>query len=493
MDFAHRKSMNTFFIKFAPDMDKGIDLGDGLIRTWDEAIELMVENGVMSGNANYRLDIDKAADFFMERAHGLSMAEAEGKIGRKIIKGWSKVEDFGAVAMSTLASGGIPMAMSKGWGTALATRLENRSRAVNFIANMKRGKSVEEAAAHVAKFLFDYNDLTPRQKDYMRILMPFFTWNQKNFLLQLDMLSKNPIFFANFDRLFYGTLPMVAAHIEQEEIRQELGPDAPEITASYKAMQHRTLKRVQYYPEYKMYRVRVPGSVIGMPSGFDLEGFGLPQESFGEYMHKLQSMGTAKPGEGVIEGHFEGAMASTHWFARAMYAYGSNRDPFYKENLDEMKMREANSIANVLHTFNELGPSFDPMANYIRDMFDVVALPNPRKESETFYYFGDSAFSQMGLALKYIPNPFERGMREGALVQDAFLKSLQTREAKMDPTVIPERLPFYLRVLNATIGIKIKQQASTDYLRSMNEQDIKNVMFDQTDGLGLTENGKVKK
>ena len=133
------------------------------------------------------------------------------------------------------------------------------------------------------------------------------------------------------------------------------------------------------------------------------------------------------------------------------------------------------------------------MANYIRDMFDVVALPNPRKESETFYYFGDSVFSQMGLALKYIPNPFERGMREGALVQDAFLKSLQTREAKMDPTVIPERLPFYLRVLNATIGIKIKQQASTDYLRSMNEQDIKNVMFDQTDGLGLTENGKVKK
>jgi len=492
-DFAYRKSSAATLSKLSPDLDKGIDLGDGLIRSWDEAIELMVDNGVMSGNANYRLDIDRASDFFMERAHGLSMAEAEGKIGRKFLRGWGKVEDWGAVSLSTLASGGIPMAMTKGMGTSLATRLENRSRAVNFIANLKRGRSVAESAEHVKRFLFDYNDLTPRQKDYMRLLMPFFTWTQKNFLLQIEMMKKNPMFYSNFDRLFYGTLPMVAAHIEQEEIRQELGPDAPEFTVSHKAMQHRTLERVQYYPEYKMYRVRVPGSVIGLPSGFDLEGFGLPQESFAEYMHKLQSMGTSRPGEGVIEDHFESALASTHWVARAFYSIGSGRDPFYKENLDELKMREANNVANALHTLDGLGPSFDPMANAIRDTFDVVAIANPRKESETFYYFGDSAFSEMGLALKYIPNPFERAMREGALVQDAFLKSLQTREAKMDTTVIPERLPFYLRLLNATMGIKIKQQASTDYLQSMHEQDMKNVMFDQTDGLGLTENGKVKK
>lgn len=79
------------------------------------------------------------------------------------------------------------------------------------------------------------------------------------------------------------------------------------------------------------------------------------------------------------------------------------------------------------------------------------------------------------------------------MVQDAFYRSMMTKEAKMDENVVPERLPFYLRLLNATTGIKIKQQASTDYLRSQHERDMKNVMFDQTDSLGLTENGKVKK
>lgn len=501
-DFSYRKISHSALTKFSPDMDKGIDLGDGLIRTWDEAIELMVDKGVMSGNSNYRLDIDRASDFFMERAHGLSMAEKEAKIGRKIKKGWSKVEDYGAVTMSMLASGGLPLAMSKGWGTALATRLENRSRAVNFIANMKRGRSVDESAAHVAKFLFDYNDLTPRQKDYMRILMPFFTWNQKNFLLQLDMMRENPIFFANFDRLFYGTLPMVAAHIEQEQARMSLPPDArgPDTPVKYNTMVHRTLERVQYYPEYKMYRVRVPGSLIGMPSGYELEGFGLPQESFAEYVHKLQSVGTVRPGEAAIEGRLEAVLASTHWVARALYSVSLRRDPFYKESLDELKMREANNIANALHTLERLGPMFEPMREYISGVFGVVPLGDPRKkdgepliEGGAIYYFGRTEFSEMGLALKYAPNPFERAMREGAMVQDAFYRSLMTKEAKMDKDVVAERLPYYMRVLNATIGIKIKQQASTDYLRSMNEQDMKNVMFDQTDGLGLTENGKVKK
>ena len=494
VEFAYRKQMSTMLSKL--DADKGVDLGDGLIRTWDEAIELMVDNGVMSGNANYRLDIDRASDFFMERAHELSMAEREAKISTKAKNIYSKIEDAGAVGLSMLASGlPIPLAMTKKMGTTLATRLENRSRAVNFIANLKRGNTVPDSAEHVKKFLFDYNDLTPRQKDYMRQLMPFFTWTQKNFLLQVEMMRKNPAFFANFDRLFYGTLPMIGAHIEQEEARMAMPPGArgEDQPIPYNVMIHRQLERVQYYPEYKLYRVRVPGSVVGMPAGYEFEGFGLPQESFAEYMHKMQNMTKVKPGETFWEGHIEGMLASTHWVARGAYAWTQKRDPFYQEDLQQLKMREANDIANVMHTLENLGPGFEPMRIYIREAFGVTPLSNPRKPDEVDYYFGDDAFSEMGLALKYVPNPFERAMREGAMVQDAFYRSMMTKEAKMDENVVPERLPFYLRLLNATMGIKIKQQASTDYLRSQHERDMKNVMFDQTDSLGLTENGKVKK
>jgi hypothetical protein len=59
-----------------------------------------------------------------------------------------------------------------------------------------RGKSAEEAALSVKKYLFDYGDLTRFERVFVKRAMPFYTWTRKNIPLQLESLWKTPEKFA---------------------------------------------------------------------------------------------------------------------------------------------------------------------------------------------------------------------------------------------------------------------------------------------------------
>ena len=464
-----------------------LDLGDGVIRTWDEALQLMETRGVISGTANYRLDFETQLEEMLEAKHRLSMAEVEGLTRRKAAKVASKLEDVAIVAVSAAATGGLPIAMTKNMGEWVARRAENQGRATNFIANMKRGGTVETSTAHVNKFLLDYNDLTPRQKDYMRVLNPFFTWNFKNFKLNNEMMLKNPLFYSTINRAFYHTLPMIS-YIMEQETEEEFK------NTSFNYMRYKKMQEIKYYPEYKMYRVRIDGTPFSLPEGYDIEGLGLPIESWGEYMQMVEDA-VKIPTGGKVGGKpysgAEGFFARTHWLARFSYVLTTARDPFYREDLLDPKMRDASDVASVLHTMRQF-PELTPLTEYTKDALGVTTVV---RNGQTNYFF-DDRLNPAFLLKQYTPNAIGRVVREGATVQDFQGKSFMTPEARFDKSVTPEQLSLEWRILNALFGFKIKQQASSEYLKEKHLDFGGNIMLDQMTSLGLSyqqEKTKVRK
>lgn len=78
-------------------------------------------------------------------------------------------------------------------GGAFAGNLvENTSRLALFLDQVEKGKSLEEAALHVRKYLFDYSELTDFERKVRDRALPFYTWLRKNVPLQVDNALRSP-------------------------------------------------------------------------------------------------------------------------------------------------------------------------------------------------------------------------------------------------------------------------------------------------------------
>ena len=77
-------------------------------------------------------------------------------------------------------------------GFKVGKAIENNDRLAHFIAKVKDGYNYENAAISVKKHLFDYNELTPFEKTWMKRVFPFYTWTRKNLPLQMEYFVKNP-------------------------------------------------------------------------------------------------------------------------------------------------------------------------------------------------------------------------------------------------------------------------------------------------------------
>ncbi len=77
-------------------------------------------------------------------------------------------------------------------GRQVGKGIESEARAVNFISNLKKGLSADEAAKRTKQFLFDYDNLSQFEKKVMRTFIPFYTFSRKNLELQLKMLKERP-------------------------------------------------------------------------------------------------------------------------------------------------------------------------------------------------------------------------------------------------------------------------------------------------------------
>jgi hypothetical protein len=73
----------------------------------------------------------------------------------------------------------------------VGSSIEGGSKEALFLNELRKGKSLEEAAGTVNKYLFDYADLTQKERA-IRNYLPFYTWSRKNIPLQAEMLLKKP-------------------------------------------------------------------------------------------------------------------------------------------------------------------------------------------------------------------------------------------------------------------------------------------------------------
>lgn len=74
----------------------------------------------------------------------------------------------------------------------IGQNIENVGRMALFMDRIQKGLSPAEAARDVKKFLFDYDELTDFERQFMRRIAPFYTWARKNVPLQLEMIMKAP-------------------------------------------------------------------------------------------------------------------------------------------------------------------------------------------------------------------------------------------------------------------------------------------------------------
>lgn len=78
------------------------------------------------------------------------------------------------------------------YGRNVGNVIESQARLVNFLANLKKLGDVQQAAIQTKQFLFDYQNLTPFEKNFMRRVFPFYTYARKNMELQVHTLLTKP-------------------------------------------------------------------------------------------------------------------------------------------------------------------------------------------------------------------------------------------------------------------------------------------------------------
>ena len=110
-----------------------------------------------------------------------------------------------------------------GAGRTVGRAIENEGRLINFMTNLRRGFSPEDAATRTKEFLFDYDNLSNFEKEAMRRLIPFFTFTRKNIALQLKTLITNPSKVVNQARALEAIGEAMGTKMTDEE--KEFAPE----------------------------------------------------------------------------------------------------------------------------------------------------------------------------------------------------------------------------------------------------------------------------
>jgi hypothetical protein len=76
----------------------------------------------------------------------------------------------------------------------------NFTRFAGYIDQVSKGKSWTGAAEQVKKYYFDYFDLTPFERKYMKRIVPFYTWTRKNIPMEVQALIERPKSFARVQK-----------------------------------------------------------------------------------------------------------------------------------------------------------------------------------------------------------------------------------------------------------------------------------------------------
>jgi hypothetical protein len=112
----------------------------------------------------------------------------EGQYGGDIVRNLEKEIQGGSRNPLTLSTEN-PVLQA---GFKVGQTLEDNARIALFLDRVAKGQSYDQAGKAVQKYLFDYGDVSPFEKDVLKRAMPFYTWSRKNIPLQLEAIALHP-------------------------------------------------------------------------------------------------------------------------------------------------------------------------------------------------------------------------------------------------------------------------------------------------------------
>jgi hypothetical protein len=203
-------------------LENGVDMGEGFARSADDVLTILREKNVVGGQMRQYVDIDMAQGGLAKMLiDGDAPAYKKWIVDNFKLGGVGQavgidLEDAVVLYGSHVLSGGLPVVLPKAWGRALGQLVENQGRILATFGETAKTGSLDAGAAKSIKLMFDYSDLTAWQKTWARSAVPFFTWNQKNVMLQVEMMQKNPAFYSMFDKLLLDRLPTMISMYNQK-------------------------------------------------------------------------------------------------------------------------------------------------------------------------------------------------------------------------------------------------------------------------------------
>lgn len=158
----------------------------------NDILKLAKDHGIVgSGIVNKDLGVDierELAGALFPKASGRELAKklADGSL-EKDIAATAPRGGIADVVRKTLGQEGI-LKFNRNAGKAI----ENNARLAHFVEKLADGLSPEDAARSVKKYLFNYNELTPFERDVMKAVIPFYTWMRFNIPLQIQSILEKP-------------------------------------------------------------------------------------------------------------------------------------------------------------------------------------------------------------------------------------------------------------------------------------------------------------
>ncbi len=425
------------------------DLGDGVLRTLDEIFTILREKQVIAPSYQQVVDLDR----FSADVAEMMAATKPGLSWEKVKSAASTAEDVGLVMLSA-GIGGVPVALPKGFGAGVSRLVENQARTVNFIANLRRSGNVEESAAHVQKFLFNYSDLTGTQKVWMRTLVPFFTWTQKNVALQLDLMKTHPYLYAQYNRLLVDGLPRAAEAYNASQRGESYYEPMPGRQYNLKARQQHALGRI---------RLPLPGGEKGQY----IEGLGTPQEALMEQVAMVGGMAEGVANMVALTGAmgevrqemarlaqyddkkpFLRFLSQTHLWIKMGAELASQQSLFYDRPIN--RLNNGRLIGATMRGLREMpitGPVFGGfLAEDLREMTGYHEIASSQYPDQAVV-FGYSNYGFMNV-------PYSRVIRDSAAASDLYHTSMAAEILSGQPAEVHPLSPFW-RYADAAAGIRV--------------------------------------
>jgi hypothetical protein len=159
--------------------------------------------------------------------------------------------------------------------------MENNARLALFIDGIEKGikkyskggkeidpeiarRILDESATNVRKSLFDYSDLSQFEKDYMKRVIPFYTWTRKNIPAQLMAVIQHPD-RANKLNILIGNMQKGVDSIDSNDVDQWVQDQFPIfLNAEDSENTHTFITALSYLPTAELNRVfKDPNEYLG--------------------------------------------------------------------------------------------------------------------------------------------------------------------------------------------------------------------------------------